>query len=399
MSRSGAFSKTPSGYTAFFPSDLPPDPPIMIEGDLQLLLSDADRALGALNVVVTVLPNPDLFVGMFIQKEALLSSQIEGTQSSLVDILGVNEGHTPTADVGEVLNYVAAMRHGLKRLKEDDFPMSLRLIREIHDVLMQQVRGGASNLTPGEFRTMQNWIGGTSPNNARFVPPPPESMQKALHTFETFLHGEDALPPLIRCALVHYQFETIHPFNDGNGRVGRLLITLYLVWKGILDEPMLYLSAYLKGHQQEYYDRLTQVRVDGNFEAWTRFFLEGICEVSSLVLETTKRIQALERNDTDRLIAAGEGSHGINLLRGLLLQPVVVTNDVTRIVGVSYTKANTLIRTCEELGILRQSSQGKRNRRFMYQAYVDILAEGTELKSQGNKSIGEWAQIQDQARR
>ncbi len=381
MSRSGVFSKTPSGYTAFFPTDLPPDPPITIKGDLQLLLSDADRALGALNVVVTVLPNPDLFVGMFIQKEALLSSQIEGTQSSLVDVLGVDEKHAPTADVGEVLNYVKAMRHGLKRLQQDDFPMSLRLIREIHDVLMQQVRGGGSNLTPGEFRTMQNWIGGTSPSNARFVPPPPETMREALNAFETFLHAEDALPPLIRCALVHYQFETIHPFNDGNGRVGRLLITLYLVWKGLLDEPMLYLSAYLKAHQQEYYDRLTQVRVDGNFEAWTRFFLEGICEVSRMVLETTKRIQALERADSDRLVATGEGSHGINLLRGLMLQPVVMANDVARIVGVSYTKANTLIGTCERLGILHQISKGKRNRRFMYQAYVDILAEGTELKT------------------
>lgn len=381
MSRSGVFSQTPTGYTAFFPANLPPEPPIMIEGDLQLLLSDADRGLGALNVVVMVLPNPELVVGMFIQKEALLSSQIEGTQSTLVDVLGVDEEHAATAAVGEVLNYVKAMRHGLKRLKQDDFPMSLRLIREVHDVLMQQVRGGRSNLTPGEFRTMQNWIGGTGPGNARFVPPPPEVMQKALDAFEAFLHAEDALPPLIRCALIHYQFETIHPFNDGNGRVGRLLITLYLVWKGILDEPMLYLSAYLKAHQQEYYDRLTQVRVDGNFEAWIRFFLEGICEVSRMVLETTKRIQALERADSDRLVAAGEGSHGINLLRGLLLQPVVVVNDVARIVCVSYTKANTLIGTCERLGILRQISKGKRNRRFMYQAYVDILSEGTELNS------------------
>lgn len=380
MSRSGTFRNTPAGYTAFFPTNLPPAPPIDIEGDLQLLLSEADRALGALNVVVTVLPNPDLFVGMFIQKEALLSSQIEGTQSSLLDVLGVDEDHVPTADVGEVINYVKAMRHGLRRLKEDDFPMSLRLLREIHGVLMQQVRGGGSHLTPGEFRTMQNWVGGTNPGNARFVPPPPEVMQDTLGAFERFLHEDDALPPLVRCGLLHYQFETIHPFNDGNGRIGRLLITLYLVWKGILDEPMLYLSAYLKAHQQEYYDRLTQVRSDGNFEAWTRFFLEGICEVSRMVLETTKRIQALERVDSDRLVAEGEGSHGINLLRGLMLQPVVMANDVARIVGVSYTKANSLIGTCERLGILRQISQGKRNRRFIYQAYVDILAEGTELK-------------------
>ncbi len=379
MARSGRFKKTSTGYTAFFPADLPPEPQIAMEGDLPLLLSEADRALGALNVVVTVLPNPDLLVGMFIQKEALLSSQIEGTQSSLADVLGADEDHLPTADVGEVINYVKAMRHGLKRLREDDFPMSLRLIREIHGILMQQVRGGGVHLSPGEFRTMQNWIGGTSPANARFVPPPPEEMQKALEAFERYLHEEDATPPLIRCGLLHYQFETIHPFNDGNGRVGRLLITLYLVWKGILDEPMLYLSAYLKAHQQEYYDRLTQVRTDGNFEAWTRFFLEGVREVSRMVLQTTKRIQALEREDSDRLVAHGEGSHGLHLLRGLMRQPVVMANDVVRIVGVSYTKANSLIAVYEELGILRQISSGRRNRRFIYDAYVGILSEGTEL--------------------
>jgi len=380
MPRSGVFKKTPAGYTAFYPEQLPPDPPLHLQGDLQLMLSEADRALGALNVVVTILPNPDLLVGMFIQKEALLSSQIEGTQSSLADILGADEEHVPTADVGEVLNYVKAMRHGLKRLRQDDFPMSLRLLREIHGVLMQKVRGGATHLTPGEFRTMQNWIGGTSPANARFVPPPPDAMQEALNRLELYLHADDPLPPLIRCGLLHYQFETIHPFNDGNGRVGRLLITLYLVWQGILDEPMLYLSAYLKAHQQEYYDRLTQVRNDGNYEAWIRFFLEGIRDVSRMVLETTKRIQALERTDTDRLVAAGEGSHGISFLRGLMRQPVVTVQDVTEMTNASYNKANALIATCEQLGILRQISKGRRNRRFIYQEYVTILSEGTELQ-------------------
>jgi Fic family protein len=380
MSRSGIFRKTPAGYTAFFPVPLPPEPQIRLEGDLQLLLSEADRALGALNVVVTVLPNPDLLVGMFIQKEALLSSQIEGTQSSLIDVLGAGEDNAPTADVGEVINYVKAMRHGLKRLRTDDFPMSLRLLREIHEVLMQQVRGGSSHLTPGEFRTMQNWIGGTSPANARFVPPPPDAMQEALNLFEHYMHEEDSIPPLVRCGLLHYQFETIHPFNDGNGRVGRLLVTLYLVWKGILDEPMLYLSAYLKVHQQEYYDRLTQVRTDGNFEAWTRFFLEGIIEVSKMVLDTTRRIQALERDDVDRLMEAGAGAHGLKLLRGLMKQPVVMVSDVAKIAGVSYTKANEMIATCERLELLRQISKGKRNRKFMYQEYIKIVSEGTELQ-------------------
>lgn len=379
MTRSGDFKQTATGYTAFYPTNLPPQPPINIDGDLQLLLSKADRALGGLNVVVTILPNPDLFVGMFIQKEALLSSQIEGTQSSLVDILGADENHEPTADVGEVVNYVKAMRHGLKRLNVDDFPMSLRLLREIHGILMQQVRGGKPNLTPGEFRTMQNWIGGSNPSNARFVPPPADEITELLNAFESYLHEDDDLPPLVRCALIHYQFETIHPFNDGNGRIGRLLIALYLVWQGVLEEPMLYLSAYLKAHQQEYYDRLTQVRNSGNYEAWIRFFLEGVCEVSHMVLETTKRVQALERTDSDRLISEGEGSHGVSLLRALLLQPVVTAKDVANIVDVGYTKANSLIATCEKLGILKQISKGKRNRRFIYQSYVDILAEGTEL--------------------
>jgi Fic family protein len=381
MPRSGFFRKVPAGYTAFFPTPLPPDPPLQVDSDLQLLLSRADRALGGLNMVATVLPNPDLLVGMFIQKEALLSSQIEGTQSSLVDVLGADEDSLPTADVGAVINYIKAMRHGLKRLRVDDFPMSLRLLRELHDVLMQQARGGAVHLTPGEFRTSQNWVGGSSPANARFVPPPPAEMTAALHDFENYLYAEDSLPPLIRCGLLHYQFETIHPFNDGNGRIGRLLIALYLVWKGILDEPMLYLSAYLKAHQQEYYDRLTQVRTDGNFEAWTRFYLEGVCEVSLLVVETTRRIQALERADADRLVAAGEGSHGLTLLRALMQQPVVTVSDVARLVGVSYSKANNLIATCEKLEILQQINKGRRNRKFGYRQYIAILSEGTEMRN------------------
>jgi Fic family protein len=245
---------------------------------------------------------------------------------------------------------------------------------------MQQVRGGAVHLTPGEFRTSQNWVGGTSPANARFVPPPCDAMNDALDVFEKYLYAEDNLPPLVRCGLLHYQFETIHPFNDGNGRIGRLLIALYLVWTGILDEPMLYLSAYLKAHQQEYYDRLTQVRTDGHFEAWTRFFLEGICEVSGMVVDTTRRIQALERADADRLVAAGEGAHGLTLLRALMRQPVVMVSDVAGMVNVSYSKANSLIATCERLEILKQLNKGRRNRRFGYRQYIAILSEGTEMR-------------------
>jgi len=377
--RSGAYRKTLAGYTAFFPESLPPEPAVDLSGGLQLLLSEADRALGAINTVASVLPNPDLFVGMFIQKEALLSSQIEGTQSSLLDLLGAEEDHEPTLDVGEVVNYVKAMRFGLDRLRRDDFPMSLRLLREIHAMLMKQVRGGKPALTPGEFRTGQNWIGGSNLKNARFVPPPAEAMNEALSELEKYLHVEDHVPPLIRCALIHYQFETIHPFNDGNGRMGRLLVSFFLVWKKILDEPMLYLSGYLKAHQQEYYDRLMQVRNSGNFEAWVRFFLEGVVTVSGLVVQTTRRIQELDRSDTESLLKAGVGHSGLLLMRFLLKQPVLRVKDIEKAVGISYTKANSLVASAEDLGMLKQISKGKRNRKYVYQAYVDILSEGTEL--------------------
>ena len=379
MERSGIYRQTLTGYRAFYPADLPPAPPLSLDGEMALLLSEADRALGAINTIASVLPNPDLLVAMFIQKEALLSSQIEGTQSSLTDVLGADEEHVPTVDVGEVVNYVKAMRYGLRRLRQEDFPMSLRLLREIHGVLMQQVRGGKPALTPGEFRTGQNWIGGANLKTARFIPPPADAMLASLDNLEKYLYITDDLPVLIQCALIHYQFETIHPFNDGNGRLGRLLITFFLVWRGVLEEPMLYLSAYLKTHQQEYYDRLMQVRNSGNFEAWVRFFLEGVVSVSEQVVSTTKRLQQLERDDTDRLIAANAGQEGIRLLRHLMQQPVVMVKDVEKALSVSYGKANTLIAIFEKTTILKQISKGRRNRRFSYQTYIDILAEGTEL--------------------
>ena len=379
MERSGIYRQTLTGYRGFYPADLPPVPPLSLDGEMALLLSEADRALGAINTIASVLPNPDLLVAMFIQKEALLSSQIEGTQSSLTDVLGADEEHVPTVDVGEVVNYVKAMRHGLRRLRQEDFPMSLRLLREIHGVLMQQVRGGKPALTPGEFRTGQNWIGGANLKTARFIPPPPDAMLASLDNLEKYLYVTDDLPVLVQCALIHYQFETIHPFNDGNGRLGRLLITFFLVWRGVLEEPMLYLSAYLKTHQQEYYDRLMQVRNSGNFEAWVRFFLEGVVSVSEQVVSTTKRLQQLERDDTDRLIAANAGQEGIRLLRYLMQQPVVMVKDVEKALSVSYSKANTLIAIFEKIAILKQISEGRRNRKFSYQGYIDILSEGTEL--------------------
>ena len=378
MPRSGGFRQTLRGYTAFFPADLPPVPPVNLEGELRLLLSRADQALGAINTIASVLPSPELFVAMFIQKEALLSSQIEGTQSSLVDILGADEEQEPVADVGDVVNYIKAMRYGLERLRKEEFPMSLRLLREIHGILMQQVRGGKSALTPGEFRTGQNWVGGSNLSNARFIPPPPHDMLASLDNLEKYLHAEDDAPVLIRCALIHYQFETIHPFNDGNGRLGRLLITFFLAWRGVLNEPMLYLSAYLKAHQQEYYDRLQQVRTDGNFEAWVKFFLEGIVIVSDQVVKTTKTIQQLERRDIDRVLESNAGHTGVLLLRHLMKQPVVRVNDIEKVLKISYSKANTLVADMEKFGVLKQITAGRRNRKFIYNEYVQTLSEGTE---------------------
>lgn len=380
MSRSGEFKRTHLGYTAFFPKTLPPNPTISLDGELGALLSKADQAIGSLNTIADVIPNPELFVAMYIQKEALLSSQIEGTQSTLIDILGAEGDQEPTVDVGEVINYVKALNYGLHRLQNDQFPMSLRLLKEIHSTLMQQVRGGIHNLTPGEFRTTQNWIGGSNLKTARFIPPPPDAMNIAMNNLEKYFYAENNLPSLIQCALIHYQFETIHPFNDGNGRLGRLLITFFLAWKGMLNEPMLYLSAYLKTHQQEYYDRLTQVRTDGNYEAWIKFFLEGIISVVEQAIQTTRRLQQLERDNTDRLMSSNTGIKAIQLLRLLMRQPVIKVKDVERELSFNYSIANRLISEFEDLNIIRQISEGRRNRKFIYREYIDIIAEGTELR-------------------
>ncbi len=335
--------------------------------------------MSVLNVVFSVLPNPDQLVGMFMQKEALLSSQIEGTQSSLIDVLGVEEGNPPTADVGEVLNYLAAMRHGMQRLQKNELPLCARLLKELHLKLMAETRGGGPHLTPGEFRTMQNWIGGSSPANARFVPPPADELGVMFGELEKYFHTENDTPPLVQCALIHYQFETLHPFNDGNGRLGRLLISLFLLSRGVLDQPMLYLSAYLKIHQQEYYDRLQQVRTDGSYEKWLTFFLEGIVAVSDMVIDTTRRIQALERSDTDAMTTAGTGSESIAFIRALLQQPVVYVRDIERHLNISYAKANQMVALAEKMDILKQISHGKRNRKYGYQKYIEILSEGTEI--------------------
>lgn len=289
--RAGRYVRQPAGYRAFLPAPLPPDPAANLGSPLRELLSQADYALGRLDGAVLTLPNPDLFVFMYVRTEAVLSSQIEGTQSSLQHLLAAEAKlHDPDApaDVAEVVNYVKAMNHGLKRLAE--LPVSVRLIREIHGVLMQGVRGG--RLTPGELRTSQNWIGpgGCTLAEASFVPPPPDAVPRALADLERFLHAKDPLPPLVQVGLAHVQFETIYPFLEGNGRIGRLLITFLLTEKKLLARPVLYLSHYFKRHRAEYYERLQAVRDAGDFEGWLAFFLRGVVEVSREATQTAAAI-------------------------------------------------------------------------------------------------------------
>ncbi len=281
--RAGRYIKQPSGYSAFIPADLPPKPPIKMDSKLIRLLSDAHGSLCRLDGVASVLPNVDLFVAMYVKQEAVLSSQIEGTQSTLENVLEFEvdaKGKDVPKDVEEVVNYVQAMNYGLQRLEE--LPLSLRLIREIHEILLEGVRG--EHRTPGEFRRSQNWIGpaGATINKATFVPPPVNEMKQALGNFEKFLHDEDSFHILVQAGLAHAQFETIHPFLDGNGRVGRLLITFLLCEKGVLHQPLLYLSSYFKAHRAEYYDRLSAIRTDGDWEGWLRFFWPASMKLASL---------------------------------------------------------------------------------------------------------------------
>ncbi len=374
--RSGRYVTQPTGYRAFIPTPLPPVPPIRLEGELLRLLSEVDRALGRLDGSVHTLPNPDLFVYMYVRKEAVLSSQIEGTQSSLQDLLSaeaeVTGGDMPR-DVDEVVNYVRAMNRGLARLQ--DLPVSVRLIREIHGELLQGVRG--SRLTPGELRHSQNWIGsgGASLAGATFVPPPPQDVPTALGDLETFLHGSDDIPLLIKFGLAHAQFETIHPFLDGNGRLGRLLITFLLCERGVLDKPVLYLSHYFKTHRQDYYDRLQAVRDSGDWEGWLTFFLKGIVEVSAQAAETARRILAL-REEHRSLIAERLGraaGNGHRVLQHLYVRPIVSAKEVQDLLGTTFAGANQIVRRLAELGILVEITGQARHRRFRYEPYVGLF--------------------------
>lgn len=380
--RAGRYVRQPTGYRAFVPATLPPDPPVRLDGELRVLLSRADRALGRLDGSVVTLPNAELFVFMYVRKEAVLSSQIEGTQRSLQDLLSAEadlfDSISVPRDVDEVVNYVHAMKYGLARLGE--LPVSVRLIREIHERLMRAVRGG--RLTPGELRRTQNWIGpgGAAIADAVFVPPPPEWVPEALGALETFLHADDDLPLLIKIGLAHAQFETIHPFLDGNGRVGRLLVTFLLTERGVLEKPVLYLSHYLKRRRQEYYDRLQAVRDDGDWEGWLAFFLRGVADVAGDATETTRRVLLLREQNraeiTDGLGRAAANGHRV--LESLFSRPIISVGEARQLTGTGFAAANQLVARMTELGILNEITGNARNRRFRYEPYVRLFTDEPE---------------------
>ncbi len=376
---SGRYVRQPTGYRAFYPDALPPASAGTVVGELHKLLSEADRALGRLDGSIHTLPNADLFVFMYVRREAVLSSQIEGTQSSLHDVLAAEAKilavDTPH-DVVEVVNYVRAMHHGLNRLKS--LPVSTRLIKEIHAELLHGVRG--SQLAPGELRTSQNWIGpyGCALSDATFVPPPPHEVPRLLGDLERFLHAESELPMLVRIGMAHVQFETIHPFLDGNGRVGRMLITFLLCEAGVLLKPVLYLSHYFKRHRQQYYDLLQRVRDHGEWDAWLRFFLNGVVEVSKQATETARNVLSLREEDRETITTqfGRTAGNGHRLLDHLYVQPIVSVDTVKRLNGTTYPAANDLVARFVRAGILSEMTGQSRNRRFSYSRYITLFADG-----------------------
>lgn len=364
---------------AFVPPPLPPEPPIAVS-DLLTRLSAAERALGRLDGVSILLPNKELFLYMYVRKEAVLSSQIEGTQSTLTDLLRFEtEAVTgePLYDVREVSNYVDAMMYGLDRMVE--LPISLRLIREMHGRLLDSGRGAMQN--PGEFRTSQNWIGGTRPGNAMFVPPPPNEVMNCLGDWERFVHAQTpGIPPLIKAGLLHVQFETIHPFLDGNGRLGRLLITLFLCAEGILRQPLLYLSLYFKTHRADYYRLLQEVRERGAWEAWLEFFLDGIAETANQAFDTANRIATLLAADREHIIAGAVRTASVLQVHDLMrTRPYLTAATVAQNASLTLPTVNAALAQLQSLGIVREITGRKRGRVFAYSAYLDILSEGPTL--------------------
>jgi Fic family protein len=371
-----------SRYKAFIPDPLPPQPPLdFSDPGLIARKERADQALGRLDGITTMLPDPGLFLYQYVRKEALLSSQIEGTQSSLSDLLLFELDEAPGVpidDVEEVSNYVAALKHALRRMREDGFPLSLRLIRETHAVLLQGGRG--ANKHPGEFRKGQVWLGGPSPALAHFVPPPPEALDEALAALEKFLHEPAGqMPPLVKAALAHVQFETIHPFSDGNGRLGRLMIALILCNEGVLREPSLYLSLYFKRRRADYYDMLNGVRVRGDWEGWLGFFLDGVAETAQQAVDTAQRLLALMAQDRARIATLGKRAGNVGLVYDQFARRVILTvSQASPDIALSLPTIRTAVSALQDLGIVNELTGQQRHRVFAYQQYLDILSEGAQ---------------------
>ena len=374
-------TETASGEAvrAFIPSPLPPKPPLSINSVLQNTLDDALLSLGRLDSVTLFLPDTRLFLYTYVRKEAVLSSQIEGTQSSLSDLLTFEADESPGVpldDVTEVSNYVAALEWGMAELRRG-FPISGRLLREIHGRLLSSGRG--ADKLPGEFRRSQNWIGGTRPGNAAFVPPPPFEIATCFSALERFIHDDPVrTSPVLKAALAHVQFETIHPFLDGNGRVGRLLITLLLCAEGVLKDPMLYLSLYFKEHRTEYYAHLTAVRETGDWEAWIEFFANGVRETASAAVDTAQRLVSLFARDRERVLMSGRTANSLlRVFDALRERPIATAATLSERGAVSLPTANRMLAQLQTLGIAHELTGRKRDRLFSYAEYVRILSEGT----------------------
>lgn len=366
---------------AFVPAPLPPVPPVEWSSGLREKFDQALLALGRLDSVSVLLPDTSLFLYMYVRKEAVLSSMIEGTQSSLSDLLLFEFEHQPGVpldDVQEVSNYVAALNHGLNRLNED-FPLSLRLLKEIHSVLLSKGRG--KECEPGEFRRSQNWIGGSRPGTAAFVPPPPEYVQECMGKLELFLHDQpEKTSVLVKAALAHVQFETIHPFLDGNGRLGRLIITLLLCSEKVLKEPMLYLSLYFKRHRQRYYELLNEVRLTGDWEAWLVFFADAVTYTATQAVDTAQQLMKLSAEDGQRINGLKRISGSAHLIhKAMLERPMASPNWIQEKTQLSPATVNACLRELEKLGIVKEITGQKRNRLYSYVEYIRLMNEGTEL--------------------
>jgi Fic family protein len=376
MSRAGKYIKQPTNYEAFMPAPLPPSPGLKQDDEFSLLLSKASLSLGKLSGLASVISDPDLFVYLYVRKEALLSSQIEGTQCSLEDVLdSKTESDISNHEISEVTNYVKAMNSGLDRLEK--IPVSTRLIKEMHAVLMSGVRG--SNKTPGEFRRSQNWIGnaGATLNTAEFVPPPFEDIDNLMSDLEKFIHSENNIPPLVKAALIHAQFETIHPFLDGNGRLGRLLITYLLCYWKVLDRPLLYLSYYFKAYRSEYYKKLMKTRVEGDWEGWVKFFLNAVAESAEMANTAALEIHNLHQTDRMLLQKSKPTAYALQVFTEFCISPFWTAQELREKHNSSKPKIQRALERLENLGIVREVSGKQRNRKYVYTKYLDILVRDT----------------------